>query len=366
MTEQSGSTLHTIKHFALHRIGGVEWRVISDVEAGVVDITAVEEAVLTRFVARPDWPHAVVTFFVLNDLSALQRQLNALAAQAPIGLEGATAPFDAGGAMLPPGGIEGLASRIVVNLYDLANPATCTVFVNKTAMEKAGHWGDRLAETALLAHEHAHPLVENPTVRASRRLAIAVRLESDAPLGLEPGTPWRERLQGIVQALLEHLVRYAPREVFTNDLAIATGFTDALCHLDRRTIELTASALQGRAALAAGLRAEPTLTDAGRAAFLALADYQAHLDLAFELAAFQRMGEARCAEELQSLLRQRVFALLPVDTERVFSALTSLYKTLSADHTPATLAIFAHAVADILAGALSAHGVRLAVNTAAT
>ena len=363
MAEQAGSLQHTVKHFALHRIGGVEWRVISDIEAGVIAITEVEEAVLTRFVARPDWPHAVVTFFVLNDLSALQRQLNTLAAQAPIGLTGATVPFDASGA-LPPGGVEGLAQRTVVNLYDLANAATCTVFVNKTAMEKAGYWGDRLAETALLAHEHAHPLVENATVRASRNIAVTVNLDSDAPLGQTTDTPWRERLQGIVQALLDSLVRYAPRELFTNDMVIEIGFAAALFHLDRRTIELTASALQGRAALAAGLRAEPTLTDTGRAAFLALADYQAHLNLAFEVAAFQRMGEERFAEELKALLQQRVFALLPADTERVFTALTNLYKTLPADHTPATLVVFAQAVAEILASALHAYGVRLEVNTA--
>lgn len=365
MLDASGSAQHTIKHFALHRIGGVEWRVISDIEAGVIAITEVEEEVLTRFVAHPDWPHQVITFFVLNDLSALQRQLNGLAAAAPIDVPGAAAQINVG-AMLPPGGIEGLVNRTVVNLYDLANPSTCTVFVNKTAMEKAGHWGDRLAEAALLAHEHAHPMVENGTVRASRTIAARIQLESTTPLSLSMNVPWEARLQNVVQSLFDKLVSYAPRELFTNDLAIAIGFGAALCHLDRRTVELTATALQGRPALEAGLRAEPTLTNAGRAAFLALADYQAHLDLAFELAAFRRMGEEQCAEELYALLQERVFSLLPGETQRIFDALTNLYMMLPADYTPATIAQFVESVSAILASALGGYGVRLKVNTAAT
>lgn len=147
---------NTIRHFALHRIGDVELRVISDIESGVIGISEVEEAVLKRYVSVAGWPHRVVSLFVLGDLSPLQRQLVATA-------------------KLPPGGVEGLGLRPVVNLYDLSNLAACNVFINQTAMVKEGYWGDRLAETALLAHEHAHPLAENGTTHATRRITMTAQ-----------------------------------------------------------------------------------------------------------------------------------------------------------------------------------------------
>ena len=85
--------------------------------------------------------------------------------------------------------------------------------------------------------------------------------------------------------------------------------------------------------------------------------------MAFELAAFQRMGAECCAQELRSLLQQRVFVLLPADTVDAFNALTDLYIALPADHTPATLTVFAQSVAKILATALNGYGIRLEVNT---
>jgi len=86
-----------IRHFALHRIGDVELRVISDIESGVIGISEVEEDVLRRYVAVAGWPHRVVSLFVLSDLSPLQRQLVATA-------------------KLPPGGVEGLGLRPIVSI----------------------------------------------------------------------------------------------------------------------------------------------------------------------------------------------------------------------------------------------------------
>lgn len=351
MRQFEEAVAHTIKHFELHRLDGLEWRVISDVEAGVIAITAVEEAVLRRFLALPAWPHTVVTFFVLQDLSALQRQLTARNAASPAGESSAMS--------LPAGGISGLSQRPVVNLYDLANPEACHVFVNYTAMQQAGYWGDALAETALLAHEHAHPLVENSTVLASRQVTIAPTLTSHFPISPQAHDRWLARLQSVTQSICVRLCSYAPRELFTNSLAVAAGFGEALCHLDRITIERSALALPGRQALVAGLRAEGELTAAGRNAFLVLADLQAHLEMAFEVAAFRRTDAEPCAGELEHMLRTKVFPGLTAEVGRTFATLTQAYVGLAADSTPAQFVEFAQSILDIIAAALAPCGIVL-------
>ncbi len=73
----------TVKHFSLHRIAQTELRVVSDVEAGVIPLIRVEEQVLTRYVANPQWQHKVVTLFVLRDLEPLISQLDQKAALPP-------------------------------------------------------------------------------------------------------------------------------------------------------------------------------------------------------------------------------------------------------------------------------------------
>lgn len=351
MRQFEEAVAHTIKHFELHRLDGLEWRVISDVEGGVIAITAVEETVLRRFLALPTWPHSVVTFFVLQDLSALQRQLTARNAASPQGKVGVMS--------LPAGGIDGLAQRPVVNLYDLANAEACHVFVNFTAMQQAGYWGDTLAETALLAHEHAHPLVESPTVLASRQVAIAPTLTSHFPISPVAHDRWLTRLQAVTQSICDRLCNYAPRELFTNSMVITAGFGEALCHLDRITIERSALALLGRQALVTGLQAESELTAAGRNAFLVLADLQAHLEMAFEVAAFRRTDAEPCARELEHLLRTKVVPGLTAEVGRTFVALTQAYVGLAADLTPTQFIEFAQSILDIIAAALAPSGIVL-------
>ncbi len=348
MSQFDEAVAHTIKHFGLHRFGGLEWRVISDIEDGVIAITAVEEAVLRRFQRLPGWPHAVVSFFVLQDLSALQRQLQARS----------TAAHD-GHMMLPAGGIAGLAQRPVVNLYDLANPEACHVFVNQAAMVQAGYWGDVQAETALLAHEHAHPLVENTTVQASRQVGIAVQLSSHSPLSITANERWLARLREVAHSLAERLCSFAPRELFTNSLVIAAGFDAALCYLDRLTTARSAQALPGRQALVAGLRAEDELTDAGRNAFLLLADMQAHLEMAFEVAAFRRQGSVQCADELEQFLGAEVFPALAPEVGPIFAALTRAYVELRDDLAPARYAEVVRSILAVMAEALASYGVAM-------
>ncbi len=352
MNGYGGAIDHTIKHFALHRIGGLEWRIISDIESGVIAITEVEEEVLTRLVSLPQWPHSVVSFFVLQDLSALQRQLQTRAEN-----DTQAAAFQP--SALPAGGIDALAGRPVVNLYDLADAQTCNVFVNQHAMKEAGYWGDRLAEAALLAHEHAHPLVENGTIGASRRTALNLMATSRIPISRTNTDVWEERVNNIVANLAERLCLYAPREVFTNDLVIRSGFSEALCYLDRITIEKSLLAVQGRQALAASLRAEATLTDAGRALFMLLADFQAHLEMSFELASFRRERAELCIHELDALLRKRLFPSLAPAVGQAFSSLSQRYVRLSPDLTGDQFITFVHSILAVLADILAASGVRL-------
>lgn len=350
MSKFDEAVAHTIKYFELHRLDGLEWRVISDIEAGVIAITAVEESVLRRFAKLPHWPHQVVTFFVLQDLTSLQRQLAARSATMPAG----SAKMN-----LPAGGIAELAQRPVVNLYDLADLAACHVFVNHAAMVEAGYWGDEQAEMALLAHEHAHPMVETRTVRAARQLALTTTLTSHVALSTQAEDRWCERLQEVVQSVCERLCSYAPRELFTNSLAVAAGFDAALCHLDRVTIERAALALPGRAALIAGLRAQPELTDIGRRAFLLVADLQAHLEMAFEVAAFRKEGAEVCANQLEQLLSAKLFPALTADVGRIFPRLTEAYAALDADLAPVEFTHFVRTILILLAETFAGYGITI-------
>jgi len=329
-----------IRHFALHRIGNVELRVISDIETGVIGISQVEEAVLRRYVAVTGWPHRVVSLFVLSDLSPLQRQLVATA-------------------KLPPGGVEGLGLRPVVNLYDLADLSACHVFINQTAMVKESYWGDRLAETALLTHEHAHPLAENGTTRASRQTIVTVQPVSRQPLDSSDEAAWQEKLRRLLQLQVDKFCLYAPREIFTNDIVLREGFGDALYHLDLQNVNNAAQGVQARPALVASLAAEAALTDAGRAVFLAVADLKAHLDLALEIASFYRLDRGAQARSLEQVLAGAVFPALVPETAPAYRALVEVYRSLTPDMTPEEMAGFASRVTTILAEALTPYGLDL-------
>ena len=127
----------TIKHFSLHRIAGTELRVVADVEEGTLPVVQAEETVLRRYVQREAWPHRWVTLFILQDLQPLVRQLTHTPTPSqPFPYQGEGSK--GGGASLPPGGATALNYRPVVNVYDLANPAGCNVFVNRQAMISEG------------------------------------------------------------------------------------------------------------------------------------------------------------------------------------------------------------------------------------
>jgi len=332
-----------VKHFSLHRIAGTELRVVSDVEAGVLPVVQIEEAVIRGYARQGLWPHQWVTLFVLQDLQPLVSQLRPEAD-------------------LPPGGTAALDFRPVINVYDLANLAGCHVFINQQAMEKEGYWDDPLAIQALLAHEHAHPLAENETTRASRRLQVELSLER-LPSGAEQEAHDRrwtadrqDKVHRLLTLLANKLCLYAPREFFANEVTICSGFAEALLHLDRRNVANASRSVAGRGDLRRQLQQEVTqgsLTSAAADVLLLIGDLKGYLELALEVAPFYRAGRESDGQELEAVLATDVFPHLEPEVPRAYTALREWYTALQADLTPLELVAWSEEVVDILAEALA-------------
>lgn len=336
--------MRTVKHFSLHRIAGTELRFVSDVETGVLPVLQEEEAVIRGYARRGHWPHRSVTLFVLQDLQPLLRQIRA-------------------GARLPAGLPAAMNDRPVLNVYDLADLAACNVFVNRQAMVTAGYWDDALAIRALLAHEHAHPLAENGTTRASRGLMVELSLPAAAPLppnSGEAGGGWgadrQDRVRRLLTELADKLGLSAPREVFTNELALRSGFGEALLHLDRRNVANAAEGVKGRKALRRQLEQEVAqghLSSVAADQLLLIGDLESYLHLALEVAPFYRAGRETEARELETVLETAVFPHLEPEAPRSFTRLRDQYIALRSDLTLAELEAWVREVLSILAEALA-------------
>jgi len=371
--------LRTVKHLSLHRVAGTELRVVADVGEGVLPVIQVEEAVIRRYActggseSRPYWPHRWVTLFVLQDLQPLIRQLT----PAPALLGGGSE----GGGQLLPGGAAGLDSRPLVNVYDLADLARCHVFVNRHAMLMGEYWDDLLAVQGLLAHEHAHPLAENATTRASRELRLELWLEGEpfadcrqttgalaairrrrgavAKQATE-GQEWlghgQDRIRDLLSGLASNLSLYAPREVFANEVAIRSDFGEALLHLDRRNVAHAGRSVGGREELRQQLQEQVSrgeLTPASVRLLLLIGDLEAYLELALEVASFYRTGQERAARELEGVLQRAIFPYLEPEVPRSYIALRERYVALRPELTPAEFIAWGEGVLDILSEALS-------------
>ncbi len=325
-----------VKHIQLHRIGPTELRVISDVDEGVLAIVQQEEAVIRAYMAHGPWPHRHVSLYVLKDLQPLVRQLK--------------------GGALPAGGAEALDTRTIVNMFDLADQSACHIFVNQQAMVQADYWDDTLAICGLLAHEHAHPLAENSTTRASRSLAVRLTLERNAGI-----TPEQQgRLEHLLTLLIAQLCLYAPREIFTNELAITSGFAQAMLHLNRRNVANACQSVVGRTRLREVLTQE--VAAGGRPVeavgqLLLAGDMESHLPLALEVAPFVRAGRHTEAHELEAVLGGVLFPQLEPQTAPAYTAIRHLYTDLSADLSSVALRAWGQLVADIVRAALHERGV---------
>ena len=325
-----------VKHIQLHRIGPTELRVVSDVDEGVLAIVQQEEAVLRAYIASEAWPHRLVSLYILEDLQPLARQLR--------------------GGALPAGGAGALDTRTVVNLFDLADPSACHIFVNQQAMVRAAYWEDMLAVRGLLAHEHAHPLAENATTRASRSLKVRLTLERS--VGTTPEQ--QSRLERLLTLLIEQLCLYAPRELFTNEWAIRSGFAPALLHLNQRNVTNACQSVVGRMRLSEVLRQEVAAGKRPAEAvgqLLLAGDLESHLPLALEVVPFVRAGQLAAARTLETVLEAVLFPQLEPQVAPAYAALTRLYTELSAAFGPTELQTWGQQVADSVLAALHAQGV---------
>ncbi len=368
----------TVTHLSLHRItgirpapseahagepeGGIELRVVADVEDGVLPVVQMEETVIRGYAQQQHWPHRWVTLFILRDLQPLVRQLEAGIGpleQAPRAAGGERGQIDPLQGNLPPGGMAVLQQRPVVNVYDLDDPDNCHVFVNRQAMIEAAYWDDPLAIQGLLAHEHAHPLVEDEMTRASRRLQVQLSLVSDAPTS-GGAMPERQAKAARLFALLaDKLCVYAPREILANELAIASGFGEALFHLDRRNVDNAGRSVAGREGLARQLQQEVTqqsLTPAAAHLLLLIGDMTSFLDLALEVAPFYRAGWADEAQQLEAVLEAEVFPHLEPSVAQAYAALRQHYIALSTNLSLPGLIDWGEEILRVLAQAIAGSG----------
>jgi len=337
----------TVKHLSLHRIAGTELRVVADVEDGVLPIVEIEEAVIRKYVRQQPWPHQSVNLFVLEDLQPLVHQLKQ---QQP---KGRRQEADS----LQPAATSDMP---VVNVYDLADLASCNVFVNRQVMVREGYWDDSLAVQGLLAHEHAHPLAENVTTRASRELALQVALEGPSLTGCS--LELKDRLQRLLIGLATKLCLYAPREILANQITIASGFGDALLYLDRRNVTNASRSVMGRDELRRQLQqqvAQGSLTPTGSELVLLVGDMNSYLDLALEIAPFYRAGREGDARELEAMLEKDVFSRLEPKVAQVYAALRDQYVALDINLAWAASRAWSASILDLLAQTLG--GGRVAV-----
>jgi len=360
----------TVKHFSLHRISGVhpehgkgtELRVVADVEEGVLSLIEVETAVIRGYTRQEHWPHHWVTLFILEDLQPLVRQLRLGANSSSVTPSGPSLghPADIGEALIEgqyPAPEEGadLNHRPVVNIYDLADLAGCNIFINRRAMVAEGYWDDPLAIQGLLAHEHAHPLAENETTRASRRLKFEI---SDLGFQIEkisgPGFQIRNlgpKITSLLTFLAMKLCLYAPRELFANEITIRDGFAEALSHLDLRNVDNASRSVAGREGLSRQLQQEVTqgsLTPAAADLLLLIGDLNGYLDLALEVAPFYRTGRFADGRALEATLEAAVFPRLDPLVPRTFTALRDQYIALGDSLSPAELINWTTDVLDAL------------------
>ena len=332
-----------VKHFDLHQVAGIELRVVSDVENGVLGVIDAEDSVVRRYVERGLWRHSWVDLFILQDLQSLAQQL------AEVG-------------DLPPGGSQAVDRRPVMNAYDLADLSGCHGFVNRRVMGEVGYWTDRGALRARLANEHAHPLSENQTTRVSRRLRLVTATGREEDESTASGSVSLFTLAGL---LADKLCCYAPREIFANEFAITGGFAEDLFHLDQRVMAAAARGVLARGELVRHVESEVTegrLSAAKAEQLLLVGDLRGYLDLALETVPFHRAGRSDRAAMLEQVLFEHVFPRLGPEVEGIYRAVCGLYAELGPDLTGPALASWGRRVLELLAGLLQERGLELALS----
>ena len=254
----------------------------------------------------------------------------------------------------------------MVNMYDLANLTACTILVNKKTMERDGYWNDPMSMRGLLAHEHAHPLAENQTTRSSRAWKVSTSLSASQDEMSRDSIGWsadrKDKVQQLIGELATKLALLATREVYANELMISKGFGQALLHLDRGNVVNASRNVEGRGGLQKQLQAEVAnghLSLIGAEAMLRVADMQAYLDQALEIAPFYRAGQPDAARELESVLQAAVFPNVAPEVAVAYAGLCEHYRMLQPDLDATAMQGWGHGVVAILAHALANKGLAL-------
>ena len=318
-----------IEHFSRTRVENTTLQVIADSQRDLARLIHEEESVIRQYVHLGKWPHTSVNLFVFEDLQPLVSQIK-------------------NAALLSSVIAEDIDRRPMVNIYDATDLTECTVFVNRRALNDDELWDDALALRALLAHEHAHPLSENPTVQAARDLSVEVTTESRTV---------KAAVGGILHLLADRLCVHAPQEVFANELVIQAGFGDVLFHLDKGVVDKAVAGVAKRASLVRGLDrqvADGKLTADQMAMLLLVGDLQAYLALALETAPFLFAECHSEAEALETALREGIWARLDPAVMPLYERFRDHYRQLKGDLDPAEVKSWAGEALAFLGEALRA------------
>jgi hypothetical protein len=318
---------NAIEHFSRYRVEDTTLQVMADQQRDLDRLIRAEESVIRHYARRGDWPHKRVNMFVLEDLQPLVAQIKRAT-------------------NLPSVIADDIDRRPMINVYDAGDLTECAVFVNRGALERDGTWRDDNALRALLAHEHAHPLAENETVRLARELTVQVTLDDQTT---------QAAIGPVLQLLADRLCVHAPQEVFTNEIAIRAGFADPLFHLDQGVIDNARSSLSKRPSLVRSLEQQAQqhkLSAREAAALLLVGDLQAHLVVVLEIAPFLRAGHDKQAQTLETALIDGVLSHLDPAARRLYEKLRDHYLQLPADLTPPQLQTWIETALGFLADAL--------------
>ena len=188
-----------------------------------------------------------------------------------------------------------------------------------------------------------------------------MRLAVDLALDEKP-TEQHVRLEGLLARLVEQLCITSPREIFTNLLAITSGFDQAMLHLNQRNVANACTSLEGRAKLRERLTQD--VAQGNRPAesvgqLLLAGDLEGYCGLAMELAPFDRAGLPAAASALADVLEQELFPQLEPQFAPTFAAIRQLYAELPANLAPADLRAWSQQVADLIVGAVREQGLVL-------
>ncbi len=325
---------NAIEHFSRTRVENTTLQVIADTQRNLDRLIREEERVIRHFIRFGTWPHKSVNMFVFENLQPLVAQIKSAAVLCSVVADD-------------------IDRRPMVNIYDAADLAECTVFVNRRALENEGVWNDAISLRALLAHEHSHPLAENATVRAARELSVEVAAAS--------GTPPKAIVE-VLHLLADRLCVHSPQEVFANEIAIRAGFGDALFHLDMGVVERARFGVAKRASLVRDLEKrakDGKLTAVQVAALLLVGDLQAYLGFALETAPFLRAGHRQQAQALEAALIEGVLCHLDPAALPLYEKFRDHYLQLRTDFTLAEMKIWIRAALGFLADAIQERRLQL-------